>query len=617
MFLLCMALSSFLLNQVSSLAAASYNPSVGRNADCDDKTLIMSKVRQAMQLSTLSSNNITAAHGACQQWSNILLMEHNDTSLSKFLDKNAILLCRALYANCLVRVGQDGKAIKAYDLALNDCATAFDSDNDSNHQKTMDDLLLGKAQALQRLLKYSEAIHAYRLLLSSSSSSSYSEKGAVGAAACSLRIGDIPGAKYILTKILNNNSKLTTCSAEVLGMIGTIEYIETGESKKALPLLLAGASESPLYGWIYGALLSSQQQRLTTRASQQEIITKWMGDNDKDSAFMELIKINLCPFDEDSLLELDDKINLHKLLTSSSSPHHGDDDSWSSSFWPTGAVFPREKAYLKDLANNDNRNSGGSSSSSSLWISKQRAGYGSHGNRILSNQQVLNEDIEMTEACLLLQRMVEPTLLLDGGRKFSLRIYVVYFSPNEVYLSSTGLVKLASVPMNNNFGKEEDDSSSIHMTNSGREAFMIQQDLQYLEKEFEKAGYPYGDFWDQLTFAVKQVFQKYGAKLSSEEQAFSSSSSSSWESRRNAMSIPKIMGLDFVVDKDRNPFLVEVNRFPGLEPRDSSDRGPKHQVVRDAWVCAGQRMHIVSHPLQSLLDKLEAPASSSSLERII
>ena len=34
--------------------------------------------------------------------------------------------------------------------------------------------------------------------------------------------------------------------------------------------------------------------------------------------------------------------------------------------------------------------------------------------------------------------------MLINGRKFSLRLYVVYFGPEEVYLSHQGLVKLAA-----------------------------------------------------------------------------------------------------------------------------------------------------------------------------
>jgi hypothetical protein len=62
-------------------------------------------------------------------------------------------LCRALSASCLVRVGKDEDAVNAYDLALElkDCL-------DANTQQV---LILGKAQALQRLLRYDKAKNQY------------------------------------------------------------------------------------------------------------------------------------------------------------------------------------------------------------------------------------------------------------------------------------------------------------------------------------------------------------------------------------------------------------------------------------------------------------------------
>jgi hypothetical protein len=83
-------------------------------------------------------------------------------------------LCRALSASCLVRVGKDEDAVNAYDLALElkDCLDA----------NTQQDLILGKAQALQRRLRYDEAKNQYL--------QSFSECGAVEAVTCALRLGE-------------------------------------------------------------------------------------------------------------------------------------------------------------------------------------------------------------------------------------------------------------------------------------------------------------------------------------------------------------------------------------------------------------------------------------------
>ena len=58
------------------------------------------------------------------------------------------------------------------------------------------------------------------------------------------------------------------------------------------------------------------------------------------------------------------------------------------------------------------------------------------------------------------------------------------------------------------------------------------------------------------------------------------------------LGLPKILGLDFVVDASRKPWLVEVNRFPGLEPRDThQDAVVKTRIVCDAWRLARDRVY--------------------------
>ena len=53
-------------------------------------------------------------------------------------------------------------------------------------------------------------------------------------------------------------------------------------------------------------------------------------------------------------------------------------------------------------------------------------------------------------------------------------------------------------------------------------------------------------------------------------------------------------------DHRKKPWLVEVNRFPGLEPRDKDDRKIKCRVVRDAWKKASERMGIPGSIFESL-----------------
>lgn len=135
---------------------------------------------------------------------------------------------------------------------------------------------------------------------------------------------------------------------------------------------------------------------------------------------------------------------------------------------------------------------------------------------------------------------------------------------------------------------------------------MSQYDLTVLESEFVKAGWSYSKFWTAIRDSVLQVTQVY---LHFAEQRQTDQTRSVGK-----LGIPKIMGFDYIVDANRRPFLLEVNRFPGLEPRDFSDTAVKQAVVRCAWVLAYNRLGLDTQELHHLLDVEVEPCS---FERLI
>jgi hypothetical protein len=273
---------------------------------------------------------------------------------------------------------------------------------------------------------------------------------------------------------------------------------------------------------------------------------------------------------------LDDKVRLHQLLSSNSR-------GLRCTFWPESLVLP-DDAY---------RLSGYSSSQS--WICKSRSGYGSHGNRILNSEEALTEALLMRDDAesLLLQKLVEPPLILDGlgRRKFTMRVYVVYFIassklPAEVHIVKNGLVKVAALPFNHDV-KYPEDVLRIHMTNSGRETSMEQLDFSNLKMLLDESDVQFDDLWDRIRDSVRTLFLLYhdvAMRISdSEPRPFRLRDS------LGRLGIPKILGFDYAVDESGEPWLLEVNRFPGLEPRDGSDTPVKHYVVKEAWMLACRR----------------------------
>lgn len=473
--------------------------------------VLSNDIRKAMKTTIESQNNVTKSYEACDLW---------DCVPFEMLPNNVRATAFALYAACLVRVGRDSKAIDVYDS----CLTL----RDLLERNTMEDVIIGRASALQRRMFYKEAVNQY---LESSSS-----RGTLGAITCSLRLQNLEGAIEILDKRAHLDDIEITATKSLLRILqrGSIEDNDIVDLKDASKTL-------PLFHWIYCTLKCPSNIELCK------------------FDILDIASINQNPYDDPLLIYLDDKLLLHELL-------HEEVDS----FWPVGFILPKEQKRFKDhLTNNDKI---------VAWITKSGSGYGSHGNQISTGEEVPSLlDMEM-EPCLC-QLLVHPSLLLEQ-RKFSMRVYVYYFLNKDIYISSLGLVKLASEVY-----KENVDDDRMYMTNSGREENMLQYNFVALRNHFEKAKWSYDDFWRLIEKAVYTTMQCYEKRIEEEEQE-------SYRRQLQQFCIPKILGFDFTVTEDLKPMLLEVNRYPGLEPRGASDTEVKCAVVRDAWVCAAEHFGI-------------------------
>jgi Tubulin-tyrosine ligase family len=364
------------------------------------------------------------------------------------------------------------------------------------------------------------------------------------------------------------------------------------------------------------------------------------------STFLDYCKVNVGPWDDCLLQHLDDKVLLHNLLVPSSASATlaigGRGESTTTNrFWPQGVVVSlREHPSLFNLNTTRTRDT-------PMWIAKERAGYGSHGNTLVrASWETVQALGHSPAACddqhdlLLLQQMVQRPLLVQG-RTFSLRVYVILVSqdipcrchptlhgtqsplpcsPFRAYIATEGLVKMASVPLiatksdgsqatNKDLvefdGCDEDDiDPRMYLTNSGREEGMNQATFQYLRQQMSDSAFQ--TIWTSVVSAVSIVMARYSTMI---EETFRAPSPVA------KLRLPKILGFDFVVDQSRQAWLVEVNRFPGLEPRnDDDDALVKHQIVRDAWwVAAAAASGHSALEIRNLLGRRNKPTDARYL----
>lgn len=580
-------------------------------------------IRRGLAASQRASANITAALEACDIWEDLWKqLEEEETEPNDNNNipppSNVLQLCQTLYASCLVRVGRDADAIAVYDqlcIAVGNIPT-------TDHT-TMLQWRVSKAKCHQRLLNYKSALREYQMVLhqqqrnttipSPPMAAQVSSTAMTGAITCAMRLGNVTVAQESIGQLSKHYSPSYVRTAQkdqtvtCFCLAAAIGYLQDGNRMRAVEQLQRLLAQQPtdthfLYQWILLVLMQSFTSSGGTgddgtwTTSTADLPTTLSTINDDDDAqyrfFMELIRINTSPLDDPNLVYLDDKIELHDLLAtatngSSSIP------SPSLSFWPEGVVLPRDLPRLKQMVLQEHETDT-PPDIDDLWIQKSRAGYGSHGNQILFSSQIMLKKWDHLlsggdddEGSLLVQRMVDPLLLLSGY-KFSLRIYVVYLTMDQMYISTSGLVKLASQPL---FGDPKASTTTTpmdsmdarrHMTNSGREISMQQYGLEYLWEQIGNTAAT--KLWNGICEVTSTVLlEKYPDGMAGKERRISTE----WTERRESLCIPKILGLDFVIRDDKgvlSPYLVEVNRFPGLEPRDELDRRIKFQVVRDAWI---------------------------------
>lgn len=525
---------------------------------------LLNQVKQAMAMTTQSTNNITQAYEAFRQWNGVM-------GKAKELPVNVRGICFALQASCRARVGQDTLAVQSYEACL--------KLKDYIPNDTLYDATMGKAFALQRLMKYDEAQRAFR--------ECDTERACVGAVTCLLRQCKAETAERILREYCDRHQDNIEAQG-LLGVLLSTKSTAPNEVNEAMHLLERSSSMSSLYQWVYRVLLLRNGETVPFS---------------RVFDFLGIASVNQCPFDDPLLIHLDDKVLLHSLLTSRN-------ETDTSIFWPNGFVLPRDSSQMKEHLSNTLSND----SEEKKWILKQRAGYGSHSNEIMAKEQLLlllekDNSFAKSDSDLLCQHFVSPTLLLNGY-KFTIRIYIVYFqgypeSKPQVYIAKRGLVKSASVPYSN-YSTNDDRA---HMTNSGREDEMGQCDLTVLESAFEKAGWSFGDFCNDITDSARMVMETFVTFAQEQDETGQALAF-------GKLGIPKIMGFDYIVDESRRPYLLEVNRFPGLEPRDGSDLAVKQSVVQGAWTLAAGRLGLDVKETRQSFSKMDG-ITPCSFERLL
>jgi len=534
----------------------------------NDPQQLQNQIRNAIELTTLSTTtDPSLLSSATSAWDELLSEPRRRQQQQQQRHRivpSVLTLCHTLHGHTLSRAGRDRDALKSYDEALK-----ISSSNDDD-----DEALTGRANALRRLFRYDDAASAYRAAgdvegeitcllrqgLLRRALKTASEEDGVGAAAGG------SGFAVVLKWMMSSSSS----SSNGGGGGGITANSVTTEG------LSRHRRSSLLYEWLYRVAT-----RRSTASTPAFVPSSVVSSKDGGSGtFLSLVSINHSAFDVPHYLILDDKIRLHRLLT------HPLNNERTVTFWPRGFVLPEEKEAFRRYRD-DNPRKG--------FIVKDPAGYGSHGNRIYRRDDDDDTFLGEREQSVLCQELILPSSSRRHGtnRQFSLRVYVVTFydarGDLRVYVARNGLVKYASTPRNDDDDNSNNDISSI-ATNSaqyGNEDNQIDWDVWKTRKDCVD---DFEGLWEDLKSIVRVVMTcRHPGEEGDAAYWHECRMEDATASRHfGPLHIPKIMGWDVLLDgtsdgEQQRPMLIEVNRFPGLEPRGGQDDNVKRQVVGDAW----------------------------------
>ena len=546
---------------------------------------VASKVRHAIELTNKANVDPSFGDESCRLWTEIL-SKHTSADDDEYklpLPLGAMSASHGLFASTLVRMGKDKMAVVEYTNALN----YLKEDGALSRPMTEEefDIRVGMGRSLQRLLRYREASEVFidvnarceNIIVAGEPNNEMNwihlanVISIKSAALCFMRCGNLNLAISVLEAYNGKDAEINAMNGALIliELSSAISVLHNADERfeRAMQLLrgATASSISCLYRWI---LMTSQINKPSLQPL--ELLS---------CDHLTLAEANNSMLDDPGLTNLDDKVLLHSILT-------------RSRFWPQGFILPDDYAlFLAEQSTND-----GPLIEGKKWILKERSGYGSHGNIVMSTNDLLSmfQDGRLVEA-ILCQRIVNPPMLIDC-RKFTIRVYVIYFPGSkitsshgeeskdaDVYISTEGLVKYA---LSQYDGDAEDisttDLNEQYMTNSGRGdgRSTLQHDLHELQRIFQEKDMDYQTMWEIIEESVQEVMKEY-VQLHRD---------GSLDHLR--ASIPKILGFDYILNSSGEPFLLEVNRFPGLEPRSSMDADVKHKVVYDAWITACDRMEI-------------------------
>lgn len=181
-----------------------------------------------------------------------------------------------------------------------------------------------------------------------------------------------------------------------------------------------------------------------------------------------------------------------------------------------------------------------------------------------------DETYEHKNQIIVAQTYIDP-LLIDGY-KFDLRIYVLLASitPLKLYVFHDGIVRVCSKKYTNKFTSYFPHLTNVTFNKKGR--YKDISDISRLISEVYKEGNELN--WDRIEEVILLSVLAALPTLAEAEEKLCSP--------KFIQRCFQILGFDILLDKEKDPHVLEVNYRPSLDFNRSCERRMKVEMIRDA-----------------------------------
>lgn len=221
------------------------------------------------------------------------------------------------------------------------------------------------------------------------------------------------------------------------------------------------------------------------------------------------------------------------------------------------------------------------------WIVKPAGSSQGRGIYIIRGSQAFHELPANSDDNWIVERYIQNPQLLDGGRKFDLRLYIAVtsFYPLKIYLHDQGLCRFATEAYN----VESLDDPYSHLTNysinkanvdrAGASAFRLKWSLSELNAQLESQGIDVEKIWLKIKDLIIKTLISVESKICNAISMFVPYPETCFE----------LFGFDVLIDETHNPWLLEVNFSPSMNTDSDLDLSVKANVVADIFTLVGVR----------------------------